>query len=98
MAGSGDTRVLPFLRVRRQTDCGLSGRELQEGDPLIRTVKCLHWFLASEIRRVVVKCIGEVERVDLEEEGPWTISSTSARPLPLKCPTCERSIAVEIND
>lgn len=62
----------------------------------MRSVKCLHWFKSDSLKSLILDALGKKG----EEDAPFFQVKVCLppRPLELKCPKCERSLAIEIND
>lgn len=99
-AAKADGRVLMYLTVRNEAHCSISRAAFQEGDPIVRLDKCLHWTLQHQMRSLVLQAVLGPEEADRQPaDGPWSIAPAAARPpLDLRCPVCKRTVAVEVRD
>ena len=77
--------------MRGEAKCGKSGRGLEEGDEILRVNRCSHWFLADEIKSLVLPAVVGESEAEANPDGPWARLPAAALPLPeLKCPVCSR--------
>ncbi len=83
-------RLLAFLTVRGEMQCGASGRAFAEGDQVARLTKCMHWFLEEELKNLVT--------AGAEKEGECYFRYWQREQVELLCPVCARHMRVEIRD
>lgn len=87
-------RLYQFLQVRKETNCGASGRAFTDGDRVMRLTKCQHWFVEEELRKVVV---GK-EKEHMEDGECWTRYWKEECRVEILCPVCARHMRVEVRD
>jgi len=84
-------RLLDFLDARCEKHCGASGKVFVQGDRVARLTKCMHWFLCSELEKIVTA------GAKMDEEGCW-IRYWQGEHVELLCPVCARHMRVEVRD